>query len=363
MAAVAGDGVGISPRTAEVTIARWMKSISDLMVRKLPFLHELERRKKIKYGVGSDQIRWPVRTKDPSISAHVDGGAKQFSRLNDVDNAYLRMRGYESTDLVTLKEKLVNRGPAAMVKLFDDRKDWLRRGLKRSISAEWFKDGNATGNEHRFHGIESFCSVTGQTATDALQTTSNDTYASLTTAAGDSTVDPDSVKTWTPVVVNCNRTVSSSTRTWTDYADEYIRKGIIEASFGADQEDQLDMILLTKTAYEDLLNIADDKEHLHFTRGKGVSMAKFGFTQFVEWDGVPIGWDAGIPATDGASDTVYGYGFNMDYLELCLLNLKALWECKVTWNSSRAADEIYFYCLGNMRFESPRFFTKFAAIS
>jgi len=360
---MAGEGVGISPRTAEVTIANWFKEVSDLTIQKYAYLKMLYEKGKISYGVGGEQIRWPVRVRDHAIGAHVDGGAKTFQRVNTLDNAFLTMRGYDSTDAITLKEKLINKGPAAIIEIFNARKDYIRRGLHRKLAAEWYKDGNATGNEHTFHGIESFMSMTGQTASDELQTTSDDTYAGLTTAAGDATVDPDSVKTWTPVIVNSNRNPGSGTRAWADFADEYIRTGIIESSFGNNTEEMIDLILLRKTSYRDLLNIADDKEHLHFTRGADVGMAKFGFKQFVEWDGVPIGWDAGIPATDGASDTIHGYGLNCDFLKLCLLNEKTLWECIVTWNSSRAADEFYFYCLGNLVHESPRYFVKWAEIS
>ena len=368
---MAGEGVGVTERVAQVTISKWTKKVSDLAVQKFAFSAMLKAKNKIKYGCKGGEIRFPIRYRDPEISGYVDMASKNFQRRQLHKNAVIEHRGYESTEAISLKERLQNGGNdhSVIVDIFSQREEMLRKGLMRQLGSRWHKDGDSTTGlaESRFHGIESFGAFGTQTSSDKYVTLPNDTYGGFGT--GYTSLDAAAVAgdagygAWTPIMVNCNRDPGSGTRTWSSYADEYIRSGIIGASYGAMSEEQLDMILLNKGAYEDLLNVAASKERLNFTRGAGVAMVKLGFTQFLELDGVQIGWDFGVPTTDENSNTVHGYGYNFDRLHLDLLNKKQLWEVKFDWSSAQAADLIYFYCLGNLVFDSPKFHAIFKNLS
>lgn len=368
---MAGEGVGVSQRVALTTIAKWMRALSKQTTQKYAFLSLLQSKGGIEYGCSGGQLRWGVKYRDHDLSAHIDGAPKQFAKVKTLFNAFLPWTGYESSEVITLQEKLEHGGSEAMIEIFAGREKQMREGLLRQMGREWFKDGNAVGSTS-FHGIESFCSVGGQTAADELATAPNDTYAGKSTAY--TSLKATAVKgtdeeygVWSPVIVNTNRTPSGgSLRTWEEYADEYLRLGIIEAQYGTTQEENLDLILLTKTAYRQFVNVVDDKERINIKRGSDAALTALGFSGALEFDGVSIMWDQGIAATDGQSNTVHGYGFNVDQMGLKILGggkRKTLFGAKVTWNDDYASDRIYMFLLGNLCFYSPRRHVKFCDIS
>lgn len=373
--AVAGDGVGVSQRVADATISMWEKTVSEDTINYFPLLALLKAKGAIKHMSGGGEIRWVPRVKDHDLQGYVDGGPKAFQKVRTTRNAYLPIRGYELTDACTLMEQLQNQGEAAQIKLIGQKLNFMYEAGRRQLAKKFWQDGNASGNEEDFHGFESFCSInTGsQTASDRLATVLNDTYASLSTsytginsqaAAGD-----DDYGVWSPRIVNTNINPGGGARSWEDYADEFVRTGILESSYGTAPEDNLDLILCHKTAYEQLLNILDDKEQLNLRRGEDVMMrAKFGFKNFVELDGVAIGWDHSLAGfrTDANSDTVHAYGFNTSKLALYLLSKggkKSLFMSRVEWNQDYQAERVWLGILGNLRFRNPRYFCKWADIA
>lgn len=372
-----GQGIGISDRVSKTTLAKWQKRLSVQTIQRYPFLSMLKAKGRIKHVDGGGEFRWIVQYRDHPLGSFIDMDAQDFSRQHLVTNANLPWRSYSVKDVISEREKLENGGEAAIIKILARRDEMMRRGAARQLAGEWFKDGNLAANAARedFHGIESFMSIGTQTATDDLATSHDDSYAGLSTAVGGLGSDAESARVWTPVVVNCGKQDGSgNTLAWENYADEYIRLGALEASYGAASEDNIDTVLLTKTAFRQLLNILDDKERIIASKGAS-QMAKLGFSNFIELDGVEIGWDAGVPSGDGstaggsntasaAGDTVYGYGFNFDMVSLMLLGKgKDLWKVRMTFNDDFQADRIFMGMVGNLCFESPRHFVKFADIS
>ena len=358
---MAGEGVGVSERVARTTISQWSKMVSEQTIDRYILLKMLQSKGLIKYGNSGGEMRWVVRYRDHALKGFPDNAPISFGREHTLLNAKLPWRGYHLTDAITLREKLEQGGKEAMIKVFSNREEVMRRAAGRQLSGEWFKDGNLAANAaaETFHGIESFMGQTGHTDTNVLCVTQNDTYAGLSTAISGITGATNS-KMWTPVIVH----TADNANTWTTSCDEYIRKLLIEACYGAGPEDNQDLILLTKDSYEILLNKLDDKERLNFRRGEGTAVAKFGFDKFVEFDGCSIGWDAGVPSTDtvsGVTNTVRGYSFNTNRMKLKVLGGgKSLFKGRVTFNDNYQADHIFLYLLGNLVFESPRHFGKLA---
>lgn len=363
----------VSQRVAEVTIENWTMEVADLMVQKYAFLYCLKRKGKIKFGKNGTEMKWPFRFKDHEITGYSDLAPRNYARTQVHKTASLEWRGYESNEAISHLEKLQNggKGHAVIVDIFKQRAGIVREGLMRRLGNNFHKSGSTTAgvSENRFHGIESFGDITGQTASDELATQPNSTYAGYSTDYGSldasaSAGDPG-YKAWSPTIVNCNHNPGSGTRAFSDYADEYLRTGIIEASFGAGQSEQLDTIFLNKAAYKDLLNVLDGKERINFKRGEDVGLVKAGFKQAVEFDGVEVLWDFGVPSADeqSSADTVHGYGYNFDHVELQMLNRKSLWESRMQWSSAQDADVILFSCLGNLKFDSPKFQALFKEIS
>lgn len=381
---MAGEGVSTigSDRVAQVTIAKWAKKVSEQTTQRYLLLKMMQEKGRVQGCDGGGEYRWPVRYRDVPITGFIDMDPVEVTRESTKTNAVLGWRSYRTGDFISRRERLENAGEAAMVKIFASREEDIRRMAIRQLAGEFFKDGNraaATADgKDEWHGIESFMSIGAQTNTDELATSHDDTYAGLSTAVAG--LDADSTRVWTPVIVNCNRVVGGSTRAWADYGDEYLRTGFLEAAYGQGAEDNIDVALLTKSAFKDLLNILDDKERVPISRGAGMGSAGFGVETVgaIELDGVKIMWDAGVPLGDGATtyggsetgsangSTVYGYGFNTNRMKLLLLgggSGKQIWQSEVNYNATYKGHEIFLYLVGNLVFESPRHFVKFAAIS
>lgn len=371
---MAGGGVGTNTRVAKVTIEEWAKMVSEETEKHLPLLALMKKKGRIKTGCSGGQMRWIVRIKDHQLQPFPDAVPVNFQPLDTKESATLPWRGYYASDTITLREKLEQGGPEAMIKIFADREAVIRRGITRGLASEFFKDGNLAVNSaaETFHGIESMMSIGTQVDADVVASVNNDTYAGLSTAVAG--LDATNDRVWTPVVVNCDRTPSGgSQQTWANFADEYIRTGLLRATYGDGPDDRPDLVLLTRTAYEELLNLMDDKERIPVVRGASEDLVSLGFKNHIELDGCPITWGAEVPATDaspylggGTTSTVNGYFFTTGRMELKVLGPasgKSLFTSKVTFNDSYRADNIFMHLLGNLKFESPRHFGKLANIS
>lgn len=368
-----GGGVGISTRVATTTIEQWAKKVSEETERHLPLLALLKKKGRIEYGNSGPSFRWVVRKQEHELNPFLDMVAVNTQRVDTKTSATLDWRGYYVSDAITLREKLEQGGPEAMIKIFASREELMRRGAIRRLGAELFKDGNLAANvtANTFHGIESFMGIGAQTNTAAIASVHNDSYAGLSTAVG--TVDSEFTRVWTPTIINTGKVVSGSTQSWADFADEYIRLGLLKTTHGSAPEDRPDLCLLTQDAYNDLLNLLDDKERITVDRGSGLALTQLGFGNHVELDGCAVMWDAAVPSTDaspylggGTTSTVNGYMFTTGRMELKVLGKpgsKSLFESKVTFNDTYRADNIFMHLLGNLKFESPRHFGKFANVS
>jgi hypothetical protein len=368
-----GDGVGVTQRVQKVTIAKWAKKLSDLTKRKLVIFALLQKKGLITSGLSGGQWRWPVEIKEHTLDPFIDAAANAFQRVEVEENAFLRWRGYKVVDFATRQEKLENGGPEAMVKIFEGKSKKMQRNAMRRIAYEMYKDGNSTVastanpipgvTANRFHGIESFMDIGAQTASDELATVPSDSYANLSTVIGALNAEANYTKIWTPVIVSTNVNPGSGALSFSTNGDEFIRRMIINMSYGTADDENCSLVTLNKDSYEDLLNILDDKERLLVERGKGAELVSMGFNNVVEIDGVPVMWDNAVPTLDDNDDVVNGYGWNIDQMELGLLGPGDIFKSEVTFSSTFQGDEFFVWTLGNLRFESPKFFGKLAAIA
>lgn len=357
-------GIGTSERVAKTTIEEWAKTVSEQTEKYLVLLALMKKKGKIKYGCSGGQFRWVVRTKDHDLKDFQDFVPVDVERLHTVENAFLPWRGYYIHDAISLREKLEQGGPEAMIKVFANREEVMRDGAMRGLADQMYIDGTLAANSNKFHGIESFMGIGAQTSSDIIATTHNSTYANLSTAVG--TVSSTNTRLWTPTIINTDHDPGSGTQSWANYADEYIRTAILRTTYGNDPRNRPDLIILTRAAYEDYLNLIDDKERIPVKKGSSSLLVKLGFGNHVEQDGVPIMWEEAVPATDADSATTNGYMFTTGRMELKVLGSKgskSLFTPKVTFNDSYRADNIFMHLLGNLKFESPRHFGKFGDIS
>src|SRR3990167_3109913 len=146
----AGTSLGSSERVAMATIEEWAKSVSELTIKHLPLLSILQKKGRIKYGCSGVQHRWPIRKADYALQPFPDATPLGLGvRKNTLENATLPWRGYYIADTATLREKLEQGGAEAMVKVFAERADVMRRSAMRGLADEVFADGNATAQVAR----------------------------------------------------------------------------------------------------------------------------------------------------------------------------------------------------------------------
>lgn len=356
-------GLGISSRVAKTTIEEWARVVSEETEKHLPLIKLMRSRGRIKQGAASGGgMRWVPRVADHALTGFKDMTPIDYERVNTKENAFLPWRGYKMTDAISLREKLEQGGPEAMIKVFTNREEVMRRAAIRGLADKFYQDGNLAANvtNEEFHGIESFMAITaGQVDTDVLATALSDSYAGLSTARGQANFTGDP---WSPVIVSTDVNPGAGVEAWASFADEYLRRGIIESTYGAGPGDMIDLITLTKSSYEDLLNLLDDKERLSVARGSAFGKSNLGF-KGIAFDGVDVIWDAAVPSTStNDAAVVRGYGWTIDQLELRLLNKGNLFTGRVTYNDIMASDHIFLYMVGNLKFVSPRHFVKFADI-
>lgn len=368
-----GDGIGVSERVAQTTIAEWAKKVGEETTRNLILFAMMQKKGKISYGHSGGQMRWVVRKAEHPTSGFPDMQPITFERLNTKTNAFLPWRSQKASDLITLREKLENSGPEAMIKAFEDREGLIREACIRRMAELVYVDGNEASAEadDQFHGLESFMGITdgSQTATEIIATVHSDTYANLSTTVGSvggSATDTKTNRLWTPVIINTSQNPGSGTKAWADYAIEYIREMLIRGTYGQGPGDRMNLVILSRQSYTDLLNLMDDKERILVNRGAGEELVSLGFKNIVEVDGTPVTWDFACPTTDVDSNTVRGYGLNTDKVEFCVLgpkSQKSIFAGRVDFNVSFQSDCVFLWCLGNYKFQSPRHFGKLVDIT
>jgi len=327
-------------------------------------------------GAGFD---WPVRYRNHDVEANNGETPRNFARKNLWQTAQLEYRGYQATDQMYKKEFLENRGPEAVVRVFDKMADRLKESMQEKLATQFYIDGSATGNENCWHGLESMFACTGTVnATTGATRAANaadivgypdDTYAGLTTELADyggsnssGDVWPNGnadagFDFWSPLVVNYTTThadLPGATNTWAGQGDEAMRYAIIHSQRNASMNGQIDLVILARDMYFKLLNLIDDKERIVITTTQ--ELRAMGFKNVFNFDGVDITWDTGVSAG-------VGYGLNLQNIELrCLTD--DLYDVEgPDYLIDDQSWRVVVSTLSNLRFQSPRNFFALKALA
>lgn len=366
-------------RTLATTLADHIRDVEEAMLRNFPMGALVDSQGRVSYnhvGMGFD---WPVQYKLHSVEGNTGATARNFVRTNLWKTAALPYRGYQAVDSITKDELLANRGEAAIVKVFENMTMRLETSLKQGLGNQYYIDGNASGNETCWHGLESMFG--GTQTTDVTSTTTpagrtanaadtvlypNDTYAGLSTILGNyggaiesgqvwpnGTADAE-LDFWSPIVVNPKSTHAdfpSATNTWAGQGDEVMRYAIIHSQRNTSENGPVTTIVLARDYYLQFLNLIDGKEQLNVTKGDTGDLWKLGFRNVVGFDGCEVTWDTAVSASRG-------YGFNPKNIEI---------KCRQDkfFNTEGPEYDIHtqnWNCvvetLSNIRFQSPRNFFK-----
>lgn len=289
------------------------------------------------------------------------------------------------SDFMTKKEKLRNTGASALIDIFEAAAKMLNEDAYAQFSKELYTDSTATGKSTRPSGIETMMGINGTislAATAVTQRSANagdvvaypsTTYAGLSTVLGNSggswSVDAASINNqwpaghgdqqfdyFSPIIVNYTSTAwGGASATWQYNAEKATR--FLATHMGkysnTDGSDALAMIMLDRELYRQLLDLYAGKERTMIVDSTKLRALGFGGITF---DGVEVTWELDVPGA-------VGYGFDVDNMEIrscqdTLFDVEGPWYEKIQKAYVTSLD----FC-GQLKFTSPRFFGKLAAIA
>ena len=373
-------------RVIATTIVQHLREEELTTFRKFKVFAMLESSGNVLMNQSGRGFDWNVRYRNAPVSGNTGDTPRTFSRVNMWKKAELPWRGFTTTDAIYRREMLENRGQQALVDVASKMAERLQESLEQHLSYQPYRDGNATGNENDFHGMESFFGVTGTVdeshATDVAAQDAgggaadrfgfpDDNYAGLSTHLGyygggrigsttgvwpDVPVDPE-LDFYSPVIINYNANSfhgAGGGTTWKDNCVFAVREGIHQCKRNDTKEAQIDMVVLDRHLYIQFLNTYKDQERIVVERENG--LRALGFSDTVSLDGVELTSEYAVP--NGA-----GYGISIGNMELrCLENQLMVAEGPFF---SEETQSYRYACstLGNFRFKSPRNFFKLAALT
>ncbi len=354
------------------TTRRFLKEVENNVMRNRKLLALMRQKGRVKMNAaGGTEDEWRVLWKRHNMVGMADAQTLSFPRSDRHKIARLGWRGYASTDSMTVKERLINSGVQAIVNRYSDVTKSMLDDMQENFGDELYIDGNASGNELRIHGIESFMGTTGSAIVGTPVMAPSDTYAELVTTLGNyggtwngtwpkSTGSPE-YDFWAPLILDITSSLAaasggwtSSTATWFARCLEIVRFGIIHSKKNKSMDGMNDLITMDAEFYRLFLEQLATKEDINIERGvRRDGLLAMGYTDVVSYDGVEITFEFGMP-----QNTVYGW--NMANMELLCLRDQMFHPTGPEFNMAAQA---WLFCVdfyGNLHF-NPRYFWKAAA--
>lgn len=379
--------MAISARDLETTISDYSYGLHNELIANRKLLKAIQAQGNMMfncYGSGDDgAFSWVVQFKEPPLQTDDLLSPIQFTPKNYYKRANLSYIGYSLNDWIPEREQLINRSKSALVNHYERMLKQITLATKSRFSTELYINSAASGNSGRLSGIETMMPL--QNTTDTVTITSgaartgnvldvvgypSATYAGLSTVLGNESGSwgtQDGIHTtwpfgsgdlgydyWSPVVVNYDSdALAGTTHTWAGQAVYATRFMIDAMNRYVSDAGGIKLILLNQGLFRSYKDQLDSKERANVTTSK--SDWRFGFGDMLHQDGVDITSEFGVP-------TAVGYGFNIKQMTMrsCFDKLFRSQGPKYEWIQRGHGVNIDF--LGQMQFESPRFFGKLALI-
>lgn len=374
------DYYGLSPvqwaRSLVTTTAEYLPQLEEEMLRNYKFMALLRSKGRISYNHYGRGVTWQIQYKLHPVEGNTGETVRAWTRQNLFQKAELEWRGFQATDAITERERLENRDKAAIINLMSGFKDRLKASLEQSLNLAWLVDGNATGYEKVWHGIESFMGTNGTvTYTTGAQHAASandyvaypsDTYAGLSTILGNYGGDQDASTYWpdgnadpeydffSPLIVLIDSTrFSPSTHDFRNQGNEVMRYAITQSYRNPMGSKQMDTFFLSRNKYMDFKNLYDSKQNIFITGGHETPLRALGFKDVIVFDGIEVTFENAINPN-------WGYGMNFDNIELMNLygEIISVDPQDFFYDPNTQETKAAVKNLGNLKFQSPRNFVK-----
>lgn len=354
-------------RIVNTTIHKFIREQEINVLRNRKLLALLQKKGRIIMNCSGDLLDWKVRYKRAPMVGFADMDTLTFTRKDRWKTAQLDWRGYAIPDAMTKRERLINKNMEAIVKVYSELATNLLEDMEDQFGDELYIDGNATGNSKRIHGIESFLGDTNTEAAAGFIYPPSDTYAGLVTTLGNyggnwSTAGGNvnwptgtgdaHYDFWSPLIVKYDSASWTATgTTWFDNCREALRYGILKGRKNKSKKGMLDLIILENELYRIFEEKIEATEQLHTRRGEGVSLLSLGFTDSINFEGVEVTYEYGVP-------TDIGYGLCTECMELCSLQEQMFKPEGPDYDPASQSYRFTIDFFGNLKVASPRNFVK-----
>lgn len=352
-------------RIVNTTMHEFIRQEEPQVIRNRKLSALMLERGRITMNHSGDIMDWKVRFKQAPMVGFTDGDTLNFAQRDKWRTAQLPWRGYASTDSMTKMQREKNKSSEAIIKLFSAMTETLMEDMDQQFGEEFYVDGELGGNSKRLHGLESLFGASAPGA-GALIAAPNDTYAGLLTnlagyggswtgtwptGTGDAHYD-----FWSPLIVSYTNTGwTATTKTWPNTCVESLRFGIIKGKKNSLKSTKLELVLMADELYRQFLDAYGVKENLYVTRGMESPLYKLGFTDTLNFDGIDLTYEYGVPA--GCA-----YGLPIEQMELCSLQGQLFVPTGPEYNIVDQSYRVSLDFMGNLRIKGARYMTKWAAL-
>lgn len=349
------------------TIHKFIRDYEKNVMRNRKILAKLQADGRVTYGWSGDLVEWRLQYRQHNLQGTADAETLTFARMDQFVKAQLEYRGYAMTDMVTKKERLMNTGTEAIINRYSEVAGLMMESIEASMGDEFYIDGNATGNEKRMHGIESFMGTTGSAIVGSPVMNPSDSYGGLSTALGDKggtwtgtwpkgKGDPE-YDYFSPLVLDATSTLAaasggwtSSTATWAARCLEILRFALVHSMRNNSGKGHINFGMLNSEYYRLFLESLASKERVVIQTNNKNTLRGLGFDDTVFFDGAELTYEFGVPSATA-------YGFNSNQMELRSMQKKLFDSQGPDFDIAAQAYRFVLDFYGNMYF-NPRYFFK-----
>lgn len=150
------------------TRPKFMKGATDLTIRKRLLLSLLKKKGRLEFNDSGDECKWQIEFSQPPVESYADGGVMDFSNHDAFRQVTNDWRGYKTTDTLSKKQQMMNKGQEALIDLFQTKSNRLQKSLTNKFQGELYRDGSAAGRQSCVHGLETFMQAGTVTGTDRI---------------------------------------------------------------------------------------------------------------------------------------------------------------------------------------------------
>lgn len=365
-------------RITQTTIKKFKKGFENCVMRDRKLLKWYKADGTIDYNQGGDGFQWQVKKAQRQATRNNGTQVVTFAPVNTFVDATLDYQGLVMAEQQSKRERLKNRGNEALVNIWGTIVKDLFDDLSDRFSEELYIDSAATGNGAAMSGVDTMFSTPTQTV-DVTQTTTTAartanaadpvgyplaTYAGISTvlgAAGGSWSGPwphvgkgDAVYDYfSGLMVNYTSSFFGST-TWANNCVSAIRFANTYSNRNKASEGTVNNVLMHNDLFRQFKDKKDAVERAIVTDKKE---REFGISEdYIMQDGVRLETEFGLPNNTA-------YGFNRRQMRLRSMQDELFNADGPIEDLASRTHRLVVDFLGQLQFNSPRFFYRLTAIA